>query len=1074
MENEKFILGLDIGSNSIGWAMLGLGEDGKPCRIIKTGARIFEAGTEGHIESGRDESRNKARRDARHIRRQLWRRRRKRKKLLHILQRVGLLPEGEATEVIEKIDADFRKRYESQVGEHQLAQVLPYYLRKRALDEELKPYEFGRVLYHLGQRRGFKSNRRKPPAEGEEEKKRQEQTDQMDLADDVKKKLDSGELILGKYLVDFPAERIRNMWTSRKWYENEFNAIWKEQAQYHPGILTDELKEEIYNCIFFQRPLKPQIELVGECQFEREKKRAPMALPSAQRFRYLQKLNDLRIIPPKKKKVFSREEIPLEKEQREKLLGALERNKKLSFQDIRDLFGLKKNFKFNLQEGGEKSIHGNSTSAVLAEILGEGWHAMTLQEQDHLVEDIIEIEEKVASHYWRHAKEGRTATDTPEVEKELIAYSTDELKLSEQQAANFATVEFEDEYSSLSREAITKLLPEMETGTSYATAVKNVYGEEAVETGKLDFLPPVISEEAKRAIGELRNPVVTRALTELRKVVNAIIRQHGKPETVRIELAREMKKPRKEREAIWKKSRENEKKRETAKKDIESEIGISNPKSADILKAQLYKESNFHCPYCNRGFSWKELQQAEIDHIIPQSRSLDNSYVNKTLICWDCNHKKGNKTPFEAFGNSQEWDEIIERVKRFDGRENIVKEKLRRFEMKGKELDELLSNFTDQQLTDTKYASKVARNLLGLLYGGRAEKKGYVDEKGKLRVQAARGAITATLRNVWQLNFLGGGRKIREDHRHHAIDAIVTALTDPGKFKMLSRAAQFISKERIAGFAVEEIETPWDGFIEDVKKKIGNITVSHRVSKKVQGALHEATFYSPPRDEKGSRAEKGEYTHIRKKIENISTGDVEDIVDPAVREYVRNALVGKQPNDAFKEGANHPRLPSGVPVHKVRLRKHLKTIPIGKKERMRHVVTGSNHHIEIWREKNKKGREKWDGEVVTMLEAVRRKKAGEPIVRRNHGEGKEFLFSLAPGDIIKIQEEQRNIPIGLYRIRTVPQSKQLAFVNINEARNKIDIRKTGDWKTSMINTLKDLECQKVIVTPLGEVRRAND
>jgi CRISPR-associated endonuclease Csn1 len=164
MANEKkskgYILGLDIGSSSLGWALI----DEKSNRIIKTGSHIFEAGVEGDIESGRDESRNQKRRDARQIRRQIWRTAHRKRKLFKILQENGLLPAGEVSGVIAEIDHKVFSRIEkSDPNRHVLAQVIPYLLRKRAISGKLEKHEIGRVLYHIAQRRGFLSNRKSAP-----------------------------------------------------------------------------------------------------------------------------------------------------------------------------------------------------------------------------------------------------------------------------------------------------------------------------------------------------------------------------------------------------------------------------------------------------------------------------------------------------------------------------------------------------------------------------------------------------------------------------------------------------------------------------------------------------------------------------------------------------------------------------------------------------------------------------------------------------------------------------------------------------------------------------------------------
>src|SRR2546427_8888187 len=174
---SPFSLGIDLGSNSLGWAMIGV-EDGKPARLIRAGVRVFEAGMEGDIESGQEESRNLKRRQMRSQRRQTWRRSRRLRKIFRLLQRFELLPEERVMmpearqDLLNRLDAEilasswFAAKRESGAFKEP-NQVLAYILRSSALDEPLPPHYLGRALYHLAQRRGFKSNRKAPPKKDE-------------------------------------------------------------------------------------------------------------------------------------------------------------------------------------------------------------------------------------------------------------------------------------------------------------------------------------------------------------------------------------------------------------------------------------------------------------------------------------------------------------------------------------------------------------------------------------------------------------------------------------------------------------------------------------------------------------------------------------------------------------------------------------------------------------------------------------------------------------------------------------------------------------------------------------------
>ena len=238
--------------------------------------------------------------------------------------------------------------------------------------------------------------------------------------------------------------------------------------------------------------------------------------------------------------------------------------------------------------------------------------------------------------------------------------------------------------------------------------------------GAYELLPPVLD-----AVPQLRNPVVCRGLTELRKVVNALIRQYGKPERIRVELARDLKRSRQQREDLTKQNRENEKARDAARKKIAERLDCDEDavSGLDILKVRLAEECNWECPYTGKPIAIEALMgkqsQFDIEHIIPFSRSLDNSFLNKTL----CHHEenrdvKRNQTPYEAYsGEREQWQEIIARVKRFRG--SAAHAKLRKFQQQ--KLDE---DFAARMLQDTRYMSRLATEYLGLLYGGRSTPTG--------------------------------------------------------------------------------------------------------------------------------------------------------------------------------------------------------------------------------------------------------------------------------------------------------------------------------------------------------------
>ncbi|MBN2170598.1 MAG: type II CRISPR RNA-guided endonuclease Cas9 [Candidatus Krumholzibacteriota bacterium] len=1038
MSEKGYILGLDLGVTSLGWAAIQL-EQGKPTGILGTGVRIFEAGLADLERDGKGRSRNQDRRMARQQRRMLERRSRRKLKLFHLLQNAGLLPPDDAdsgkdrNKLLNKLDDDIvRSRLGGVIAPEQ---QLPYILRALALDEKLEPFEIGRAIYHLAQRRGFLSNRRAGAKDDEEGAVK------SGIAELRKTLEKSGYRSLGEYFnsLDPHEERIRQRWTSRQMYKDEFDLIWEAQVKHHSRLLTPELKAEVDLAIFKQRPLKSAKKLIGHCALEPDKRRAPIASLEFQRFRYLQRVNDLEVVEP------TGVIRPLTEDERDKLIEAFEEKGDCTFKQIKKLLKLQ-DCSFNLEEGGEKKLPGNRSFEKVTKALGDQWDSLPPEERECAVEELISFNNEEA----------------------LARRATKLWSLDEKTAATYSHIRLEEGYARYSRRALRKLNTYLEAGTRLNTAIKEEFGDQDESPEPLDRLQPVLD-----AIPELRNPVVSRSLTEMRKVVNAVVRKYGKPSRIHLEMVRDLKKNPKAREDAFKRNRMREKERKVVAARIAEEAGIADPSRRDIERVLLAEECNWTCPFTGKAISMSSLvgdaPQFEVEHIIPFSRSLDNTFLNKTLCHTDENLVKGKRTPREAYsGDEKHWEEIIGRVLRFRG--GTAREKLRRFQLTDDEVEDLLDAFTERDLADTAYAARLAAEYLGGLYGG------IIDSSGKRRVQVIGGQATAFFRNEWELNkILGDGpRKSRDDHRHHAVDAAVIAVTDAGMIRRLSTAAGRAQLEgrRLFGKVVE----PWPGFFEDVSGSIRDLIVSHRVEHVLRGALHEETIYSPPRGEDGRRSDDGDYVHVRKNLKDLSRKDIERIVDPVVREAVTDTLGNSDPAKVFADQVNLPRLPNGTVVKKTRLRRKQNVTPIADGHKQRHVMTGANHHVEILETTDTKGKSRWLGEVVTLYEASQRRLRGEPVVKRDHGEGMRFVFSLAGGDCIQLPGYTDDP--NLFRIRAISAEASgtvvIEFVDLREARKKVDIKAAGCWNKKTPHKLHELAVKKVLVSPTGNVTDCHD
>jgi CRISPR-associated endonuclease Csn1 len=1070
----EFVLGVDLGTNSVGWAMVGL-VDGEPAKLLRAGVRVFEAGMEGDIESGQEQSKNLKRREARLHRRQLWRRARRLAKSFNLLRQFGLLPSGDASmperrqDLINKLDRDIRasdwfKTKASSGAYPEANQTLPYILRAAALEEPLEPHHLGRALYHLAQRRGFLSNRLKPV-----EKEDGEGAVKKAISELRKAMEETHARTLGEHLAHVsPTERrIRGRWTARSMYEEEFEKIWAAQAPHHPTLLNDERKKQMRQALFYQRPLWFDPDAVGQCDLEPGEHRAPAYLLTAQRFRLLQRVNDLQIEQPGRVPRY------LTPEERAKLSDALELDGDLSFHkdrkangrvlpSVRTLLGLPKNVSFNLQRGGEEKMPGNRTTSAFYAVFGERWLEMSAEEHNQAILDVLSIQ--------------RPET----LKRRALAH----WKLDEPAADRFCEISLEPDYMNLSRRAIENLLPLLEQGIPLQTARKQIYPESFKVSDAKPLLPPV-----QEALPEIRNPAVMRSLTELRKVVNGVVRCYGKPAYIRIELARDLKRSKKQRAALSEINRRNEKARAKAAEEIvKGDVGIKEPKPEDKRKYQLAQECHWQCPYTGKTISMQSLfgpePQFDIEHIILFSRSMDNSFQNLT-VCYVPENRsvKGNRTPHEAYsGDSEAYQAILDRVKKFTGERAMVSAKLKRFMMNEDELEDFLSNFRSRQLNDTAYAARLATRYVSLLYGGLA------DAEHQQRVFAPSGQTTAYFRNLWKLNAVlndgpstDGGRvaKSRRDHRHHAVDAVVIALTDAGMVKRLSDAAQRAFSAGRKRFAA--LEGPWPNFVESVREEIDRIVVSHCVSKKVSGALHEETIYAAPIGDGGEVRVRRSLSPNAKSTKQVSASEVDDIVDPGVRALVRAKL--KELGGDLKKFSDEAKLPffqtddgRRIPIKRVRIKKVVPTFALGEGRVARHVTPESNHHVEVYAEVDTNGSEgKWGGQVVPMHEAYRRLKSGEPAVQHDHGPLVRFKFSLARGEVIECDDGQSGRKLWVLRGATSQDdSPRLFLVPIEDAREKSEIVKSGLYWRPFLNPLRKLNPRKVVVSPLGEVSEAHD
>ncbi len=941
---NKYRLGLDLGTNSIGWAAVNLDENGEPCGVLDMGVRIFPDGRDEQSKT----SNAVARRTARGARRRRDRYLDRRKRLMDALVEFGLMPK----------DAEERKGLE---------RLDPYVLRALALDQPLQPFELGRALFHLNQRRGFKSNRK---TEGGDDP---EKTRLSERIGDLRRSIEESR---ARTLGEFLAQRHENhetvrarpelgLYPDRAMYQAEFDAIREKQEPHQTlgGEQWDKLRDEI---IFFQRDLKPVDP--GWCQFEyeNEERRAAKALPVFQEYRMLQEVNNLRV------QVGLEPERPLHEEERERVLQRLRSGKDIALlrgrnneevPPTRDL-KLPSNAVFNLAAGGRKAIKGDETTAKLMkkDFFGNRWHNLSLDERNEIVKFLLDTEE-------------------PEtVRKKAL----EEWGLTGTQAEAVAKVSLAPGYGNLSEKAINKMLPHLGQGLVYSSAVQaagyahhsDLRNEEAHDN--LPYYGEVLPRDAVGAdptkdpkndgeparYGRFPNPTVHIGLNQLRRVLNRLIESHGKPEEIVVELARDLKSNKEQRDKI--RSQQNkgasDNKRFTEWLEKEEQIVTSNI----LRKLRLWEEQKspsnvLVCPYTGQPLSFAMVvdSRTEIDHILPFSRTLDNSTANMVVCLASANRAKGDRSPYEAFGHSPtgyDYDSILSRTAKFP------QNKKWRFQPDAMNQFEEEDRFLDRQLNETSYLSRTARTYLAHLY----------DEKGEgpMRVHATPGRMTALLRRGWGLEGIlrvsDEGEitgKQRDDHRHHSIDALVVACTTQGLLHKFARAAgsSLNPEERLAAVAKEAL--PWEGFHRShLKPFLDRLVVSYKpdhgkrgVNGKTTGQLHNDTAYGLV-----ELSEDGPSTVvIRKKVADFKKrSDLDAVRDTTMATALKELWdqvesEGGNPTDFAERAATQGVLLNGQrqTVRRVRVLDQQRVIPIKDRKGTPYkgYLPGGNEFAEVWR-----------------------------------------------------------------------------------------------------------------------------
>ncbi len=928
------IIGLDIGIASVGWAVI---EDGS--HIIDLGARIFDK-----AETAKEgDSLNLIRREARLARRRLSRRAQRLRQTARFLKVSGLI----------ESESDLHRTLPKDTQKMDGEGKSPWQLRAEGLDRLLTPFELAKVIFHIVKHRGFHwvSSAEKAAADNDKESG----AIKKGLATTEARMKEAGYRSLGEMIWKCYPEAQRN---KRGAYEKvlprvgldaELRLLFNIQKKLGNTFITDGFVEGIVGSgdqktglLWKQRPpLQGEdiLKMLGHCRFERDEFRAPKNSFAAERHVWLTRLNNLRLANNGQFRALTPEE------RKEVLNMPYWQKGDLTYKQLRrklEKAGLwaKDTYRFAGLQYGEK----DPETAVLCKV--PGWHELEKAYTNAgLQGDWKQIAEK-AVHESRSDFLDQLAfilsvyKEDEEIREqlvELLGEGKDKL------IDALLTCRFE-QFSALSLKCLNAILPFMNAGDRYDEACAkagyrhSAHGMENFE--KTKYLPPLFSGRNAQgtmvldeALDVPRNPVVLRAINQTRKVLNAIVKQYGSPSEVHIELGRELSRSFSERKSI---EREQEKYADRKIRLIEEfkELFVdAQPDGRNLEKFRLYKEQQGKCLYCAKQFEIERLLEqgyVEVDHILPYSRSFDDSKNNKALVFTQENRNKGNRTPFEYMGaDTDRWHE-------FEGHVNSLKLTMaKRQRLLRKDFgEEAQAAFRDRNLNDTRYASRFFKN--------------YVDACLKLEnplsnagAVSVNGALTSFLRARWGL------LKARsENDRHHAMDAVAIACCTRSMIKRIAEYSKNkelqLAKERYTDqetgevldlAALRRLEShfpePWEGFRkelllrltcddrqmlrkelsksgtypEELLETVKPLFVSRAIQRRGTGALHKETIYSQSAEQK-----KTEIVTRKILLTALKASHFDNLVD-----YNRNAklyetirrkleMVGWDGKKAFPEG----------------------------------------------------------------------------------------------------------------------------------------------------------------------------
>ena len=832
---KKIIFGFDLGIASVGWAVIEYDDEnfdpetGEVIegKIIACGVRCFPV-----AENPKDGSSLALPRREKQLLRRITRR--KARRMLGIKRLFVAKGLADSVKELEQV-------YAAQSGGD------VWNLRVEAFERELNKKELMRVLTHLAKHRGFKSYRKaaeKADKEGGRilsairENCNQASAFQTLAQMVVERAKNSDHHKMRNYTTKEGKDKNVAVYVNsipREEIEKETALIFAAQQKY--GVFTEDLYRDFCRIAFRYREAGSVGKMVGKCRFENDEFRAPKEAPSAELFVAMSKINNLKL-------TIDGEHRFLNDEERQALLELLKNTKEVKYSTVRNkLFKGRQVFfdDVNYVSKSKKDKNGEEKAVNPEDVkfyAMKGWHKLKAEFSPEQWKEVclnlplLDIGmtavacEKNDDGIERFLSEKGIASEYQEVFKRLTS----------------------SEFINLSLKALYKINPCLAEGMKYHEACEKAgydfrdSGERLVEEKSLLLAP--IAEEKQTTV-----PVVNRAVAQFRKVYNAMVRTYGAPDQINLEVGRDLKKNHDERRQVEQRQKKAEAERSEAKDELTKE-GVS-ASNKNVLKYRLYQQQNGKCVYSGKAIDLRRLDEngyCDIDHIIPYSRSLDDSQNNKVLCLAEENRKKGSQTPYEYLQPLGRWEEFETIINTTPSINRLKRNNLLNKTYKEQEEDVA---FRERNANDNSYIARYVKQYLedGIDFSAS-------QWPIKTRIQVRTGSLTDYLRHQWGLI------KNRDaGDKHHAQDAIVIACATQGMVQKLSGlSAVFENKEAFRKRKAEElghekaeawykyikrqIQEPWSGFRAEVLNKLDQVFVSRPPRKNATGAAHKDTIFS--------------------------------------------------------------------------------------------------------------------------------------------------------------------------------------------------------------------------------------